>query len=164
IPVRTEQGKQIRQAFIPETGWMLLTADYSQVELRLLAHYCGDEQLRHAFAEDHDIHATVAGQIFGVAEKEVTSDMRRMAKTVNFGVIYGMSAVGLAARLEIPRPEAAKFIDAYFARYPKVQEYQAQLLESCRKNGYVSTILGRRRAITGIRRHSHYSQRNQPER
>src|SRR5262249_36743161 len=116
IPVRTEQGKQIRQAFIPEEGWVLLTADYSQIELRLLAHLCGDENLRRAFAEDHDIHSTVAAQIFGVAEKDVSAEMRRMAKTVNFGVIYGMSAVGLAARLAIPRPDAEKFIDAYFGR------------------------------------------------
>jgi DNA polymerase-1 len=164
IPVRTEQGKQIRQAFVPEPGWVLLTADYSQVELRLLAHLSGDEQLRQAFAQDQDIHATVAGQIFGVAEKDVSSEMRRMAKTVNFGVIYGMSAFGLAARLEIPKDEAAKFIDAYFARYPKVLEYQARLLEKCRKTGHVGTILGHRRAITGIRKDSHYSQRNQPER
>jgi DNA polymerase-1 len=164
IPVRSEQGKQIRQAFLPEEGWLLLTADYSQIELRLLAHFCGDENLRRAFAEDHDIHSTVASQIFGVAEKDVSAEMRRMAKTVNFGVIYGMSAVGLAARLAIPRPDAEKFIDAYFGRYAKVLEYQAKLLANCRKTGFTRTILGRRRAITGIRSHTHYSQRNQPER
>src|SRR5205085_9504033 len=137
-----EQGGQIRQAFLPEPGWVLLTADYSQIELRLLAHFSGDEAIRQAFAEDRDIHASVAAQIYGVAEKDVTSAMRRVAKTVNFGVIYGISPFGLARRLEISREEAAKFIDAYFARYPKVLEYQARLLESARKTGYVSTILG----------------------
>jgi DNA polymerase-1 len=164
IPVRTEQGRQIRQAFLPEKGWQLLTADYSQIELRLLAHFCGDSELRQAFAEDRDVHASVAAQIFGVAEGDVSSEMRRSAKTVNFGVIYGISAHGLAQRLGIPREDAARFIDAYFARYPKVQEYQARLLETCRTTGYVRTILGRRRAITGIRENTTYQQRNQPER
>ncbi|HLJ96574.1 MAG TPA: DNA polymerase I [Gemmataceae bacterium] len=164
IPVRTEQGRQIRQAFLPAEGWRLLTADYSQIELRLLAHFSGDEALRRAFAEDRDIHTAVAAQIFGVAEPEVNSAMRRMAKTVNFGVVYGMSAHGLAERLGIARDEAARFIDAYFARYPKVQEYQAKLLAACQRQRYVSTILGRRREITGIRADSTYQQRNQPER
>lgn len=164
IPVRTEQGRQIRQAFLPAEGWVLLTADYSQIELRLLAHFTGDEVLRTAFAEDRDIHSTVAAQIFGVAEADVTSEMRRMAKTVNFGVIYGMSAVGLATRLGISRDEAGKFIDAYFARYPRVLDYQTRLLNNCRKTGHVGTILGRRRAITGIRPDTTYQQRNQPER
>ena len=164
IPIRTEQGRQIRQAFLPEEGWHLVTADYSQIELRLLAHFCGDAAMRQAFAEDHDIHAAVAAQIFGVSEADVTSEMRRMAKTVNFGVIYGISPHGLAARLGISREEAARFIDAYFARYPKVQEYQARLLEQCRSCGYVGTILGRRRAISGIREKTSYQQRNQPER
>jgi DNA polymerase-1 len=164
IPIRTEQGRQIRQAFLPREDWQLLTADYSQVELRLLAHFCGDEELRRAFAEDRDIHASVAAQIFGVPEAEVTSAMRRMAKTVNFGVIYGISAHGLAQRLGISRDEGAKFIDQYFARYPKVKEYQAHLLENCRKTGYVTTILGRRREIRGIRPDSTYQSRNQPER
>lgn len=164
IPVRSEQGKQIRQAFVPEPGWLLLTADYSQIELRLLAHFCGDPELRRAFAEDCDIHAAVASQIYGVAEKDVTGAMRRAAKTVNFGVIYGISPMGLAPRLGISREEAAKFIDAYFTRYPKVAEYQAKLLNQCLRTQYVSTILGRRRHITGIRPDSTYHQRNQPER
>jgi DNA polymerase I len=166
IPVRRERGQQIRQAFVPEPGWSLLTADYSQIELRLLAHFCGDETLSRAFADERDIHTTVAAQVYGVEEKEVTADQRRSAKTVNFGVIYGMSAFGLAARLGIDRDEARKFIDAYFARYPKVQEYQDRLLAQCRKTGYVSTILGRRRRFdTGaIRAGSTYQQRNQSER
>ena len=164
IPVRREQGRQIRQAFLPEEGWRLLTADYSQIELRLLAHFCGDPEMRQAFARDHDIHAAVAAQIFGVAEADVTPEMRRVAKTVNFGVIYGISPHGLAPRIGVSKEEAARFIDAYFTRYPKVQEYQAELLKKCYRNRYVSTILGRRREITGIRPDSTYLQRNQPER
>jgi len=164
IPVRSEQGGQIRQAFVPEDGWTLLTADYSQVELRLLAHFSGDVELRRAFVEGRDVHAAVAAQVFGVSEADVTPAMRRMAKTVNFGVIYGMSAHGLAQRLEISREEAGQFIDAYFARYSKVLEYQKRLLEKCIQTGYVCTILGRRRAISGIRPDSTYQQRNQPER
>jgi DNA polymerase-1 len=166
IPVRREQGQQIRQAFIPEPGWVLLTADYSQIELRLLAHFCGDESLRQAFAEDRDIHAAVAAQIFGVPEKDVTDAQRRMAKTVNFGVLYGMSPAGLAQRLHIPKEEATSFIAAYFARYAKVQEYQDRLLAECRRTGYVGTILGRRRRFDpqAIRANSTYQQRNQAER
>ena len=164
IPVRTEQGRQIRQAFVPEAGWVLLTADYSQIELRLLAHYCGDAALCRAFAEDRDIHALVGAQIFSVPESDVSADMRRVAKTVNFGVLYGMSAHGLATRLGIPRDEAARFIDAYFERYPKVADYQRSVLAACRRDRYVGTILGRRREITGIRVDSTYQQRNQPER
>jgi DNA polymerase-1 len=164
IPVRREMGRQIRQAFLPEAGWVLLTADYSQIELRLLAHFSGDIELKRAFAEDRDIHALVGAQIFGVSEKEVTPEMRRVAKTVNFGVIYGMSAHGLAQRLAMSREEAARFIDAYFARYPRVGVYQTELLNKCLRNQYVDTILGRRRKITGIRRETTYQQRNQPER
>jgi DNA polymerase I len=164
IPIRSEFGGQIRQAFLPANGWRLLTADYSQIELRLLAHFTGDEGLTRTFAEGRDIHAAVAAQIYGVPEKDVTRTMRRVAKTVNFGVIYGISPHGLAPRLGISREEAAQFIDAYFARYPKVLAYQCRLLENCRRDGYVSTILGRRRAISGIRANSTYQQRNQPER
>jgi DNA polymerase-1 len=164
IPVRTEQGRQIRQAFIPEEGWLLLTADYSQIELRLLAHFTGDAELKRAFSEERDIHGTVAAQIFGVDEKDVTPEMRRVAKTVNFGIIYGISAHGLAPRLGITLEEAAGFIDSYFARYPKVLEYQQRLLANCRRDRYVGTILGRRREISGIRAYTTYQQRNQPER
>jgi DNA polymerase-1 len=164
IPIRSEQGGQIRQAFLPEAGWDLVTADYSQIELRLLAHYCGDEALQRAFAEDRDIHAQVAARVFSVTERDVTAEMRRMAKTINFGVIYGISPYGLAVRLDISKEEAADFIDAYFARYPRVLAYQEGLLEDCRRQGYVRTILGRRRAIAGIRQRTSYKGRNQPER
>ena len=166
IPVRREQGQQIRQAFIPHAGWTLLTADYSQIELRLLAHFCGDEALRQAFTDDRDVHSLVAARIYGIPEEQVTSDMRRAAKTVNFGVIYGMSAHGLAQRLSISREAASAFIDSYFARYPRVLEYQSRLLADANKNGFVGTILGRRRPFDrdSIRPGSTYQQRNQPER
>jgi DNA polymerase-1 len=166
IPIRSEQGGQIRQAFLPEDGWLLLTADYSQIELRLLAHFSGDEALRQAFAEDQDIHTLVAAQIFSTEPDDVSAAMRRVAKTVNFGVIYGMSAYGLSARLEIDAKQAEAFIDAYFAKYPRVLEYQEKLLAACRQRGYVATILGRRRAITmaPTRQMSTYRNRNQPER
>ncbi len=164
IPIRSEQGGQIRQAFLPEEGWLLLCADYSQIELRLLAHCSGDAELRRAFALDRDIHARVAAQVFAVPESAVTKDMRRAAKTINFGVIYGMSAFGLAQRLEMSQDEAARFIDAYFQGYPAVLAYQDALLEKCRQQGYVSTILGRRRAISGIRPYSTCKGRTQPER
>ncbi len=152
IPVRTEDGRQIRQAFIPgEKGWSLLTADYSQIELRILAHYSKDPALVKAFGEDHDIHSVVAARIFGVPESDVTSDQRRVAKTVNFGVIYGLSAFGLAARLGITQGDAAKFIDAYFQEYAGVTTFITDTLESALAKGRVETILGRRRPINGIK-------------
>jgi DNA polymerase-1 len=166
IPARSDQGKQIRTAFVPAEGWVLVTADYSQVELRLLAHFCGDDELRRAFAEDRDVHTLVAAEIFKVPPAEVTSAQRRMAKTVNFGVIYGISAHGLSVRLGLPRDEAARFIDAYFARYPKVLGYHADLLARCARDGYVETLLGRRRAFdrAAIRPRSPYQSRNATER
>jgi DNA polymerase I len=145
IPIKTQQGQQIRRAFLPREGWKLLSADYSQVELRLLAHLCADESLHQAFAEDRDIHASVAAEIYKVPLNDVSSEQRRMAKTVNFGVIYGMSAFGLAEQLNITRSKAGDFIDMYFARYPKVLQYQDNLLRQCRRTGFVQTILGRRR-------------------
>ncbi len=145
IPIKTIQGQQIRRAFLPREGWLLMSADYSQVELRLLAHFCKDESLREAFANNRDIHTAVAAEIFKVGLNEVTAEQRRKAKTVNFGVVYGMSAFGLAEALNISRTEAAEFIDMYFGRYPSVLNYQDDLLRDCRKNGYVKTILGRRR-------------------
>jgi DNA polymerase-1 len=145
---------------------VLITADYSQIELRLLAHFTGDPALRAAYADGHDIHAQVAGQIFNVDSTAVTDNQRRVAKTVNFGVLYGMSAFGLAERLGIDRKEAEKFIDQYFARYPKVQIYQDNLLKKARQDGYVTSILGRRRKFdpTAIRAQTSYHGRNQAER
>ena len=164
IPVRSDQGGQIRQAFLAEKDWLLLAADYSQIELRLLAHFSGDKALQYAFADNRDIHALVAAEIFDVEPHHVSEAMRRTAKTVNFGVIYGISAPGLANRLGIPVQNGAAFIDAYFTKYPHVQEYQESLLKACREQGYVSTILGRRRKIEGVRPTTSYKNRNQPER
>jgi DNA polymerase I len=152
IPVRTQQGREIRSAFVPgHEGWLLLAADYSQIELRVLAHFSGDARLCEAFARDEDIHARVASQVNGVPLAEVTSEMRRAAKAVNFGVIYGQSPFGLARGLGIDQDAAAKFIDSYFGGYPGIEEFLAGVLADCRQNGYVRTILGRRRAISGVR-------------
>jgi DNA polymerase-1 len=151
IPVRTEQGRAIRSAFLPREGWELMTADYSQIELRVLAHFSGDETLRKAFAEDRDIHAQVAAQVYSVPLEQVTRDMRRSAKAINFGVIYGQSPFGLAKALDIDKIDAARFIDAYFAQYPGVDEFMRKTLSDCRKAGYVSTISGRRRPVQGVR-------------
>ncbi len=152
IPVRTEEGRQIRQAFIPgDPDWRLLTADYSQIELRILAHYSDDPALVRAFDEDRDIHTTVAARIFHVEESAVDSSMRRVAKTVNFGVIYGLSPFGLAARLGITQAEAGVFIDAYFQEYAGVDRFITRALEAAQAEGRVGTILGRRRPISGIK-------------
>lgn len=152
IPTRTEEGRQIRQAFVAEgEGWSLMTADYSQIELRILAHFSEDPELVRAFAADHDIHRTVAARIYGVEESQVDSNMRRVAKTVNFGVIYGLSPFGLASRLGIPQSEASAFIEAYFQEYEGVDRFITRTLESAKAAGRVETILGRRRPISGIK-------------
>ncbi len=152
IPIRTEVSREIRSAFLPgHDGWTLLAADYSQIELRVLAHFSGDEALRDSFARDEDVHARVASQVYEVPLDAVTSTQRRVAKAVNFGVVYGQSAFGLAKTIDISQAEAAKFIDAYFAGYRGVTKLLGQILWDCRQNGFVKTILGRRRAITGVR-------------
>lgn len=152
IPIRTEEGREIRSAFKPAPDdWVLLTADYSQIELRVLAHYCGDAALREAFEKDQDIHRRVAAEVYGVTPEEVTGAMRRSAKAINFGIIYGQSPFGLAKALQIPKDEAATFIDAYFARYPGVQSFILDTLSQCQKQGFVSTMLGRRRILQGVR-------------
>ena len=152
IPVRSDQGRQIRQAFIaPGPEWLLLTADYSQIELRMLAHFCQDPGLLEAFHTGRDIHNVVAAQIFSVDESDVTEEQRRQAKTVNFGVIYGLSAFGLASRLNISQNAAASFIEAYFANYPGIDIWMTTILEEAKSTGQVKTILGRRRPIQGIK-------------
>jgi len=152
IPIRTEEGRRIRRAFVPsEAGWVLLSADYSQIELRMLAHFSGDEALIDAFREGRDIHATVAADIFKVPLDAVTSDMRRIAKTVNFGVIYGQSPYGLSAVLGIPQDQAAAFIDEYLSRYTGVAKFIRETLSRVRNLGYAATIMGRRRDVTGVR-------------
>jgi DNA polymerase-1 len=151
IPIRTEEGRQVRRAFVPgRPEWVLLAADYSQIELRMLAHFSGDPALVQAFAGDRDIHAFVASQIFGVPEAEVTGDMRRTAKVVNFSLIYGKTAYGLSRDLGISVREAEGFIDDYFARYRGVRALTAEILERAKRDGYVTTILGRRRYIESI--------------
>jgi DNA polymerase-1 len=152
IPVRTDEGREIRSAFIAgEPGWVLMAADYSQIELRVLAHFTQDPQLCEAFARDEDIHARVASQVYGVPLAEVTATMRRQAKAVNFGVIYGQSPYGLAKQLGIDQHEAARFIESYFEGYAGIEKFLSTVLAECRERGYVNTILGRRRAIEGVR-------------
>ena len=151
IPVRTELGRKIREAFIPASDdYLFLSADYSQIDLRLLAHLSGDADLISAFERGEDIHRFTAGAVFGVDEEDVTAEMRRRAKTINFGIIYGMSAYGLAQELSIGFAEAQLFIDNYFRRYSGVREYIDRLLSEARELGYVRTILGRRRYLPEI--------------
>jgi DNA polymerase-1 len=150
IPIRTELGNKIRKAIIAPPGAYLLSADYSQIDLRVLAHLSQDPGLIAAFARDEDVHATTASKIFGIPRDEVTADMRRNAKTVNFGVIYGMSDYGLEQATKLSREEAAQFIALYFEKYPKVKEYLEATKEQARKLGYVQTVLGRRRFVPEV--------------
>ena len=152
IPVRTRLGREIRKGFVPsEEGWTLLVSDYSQIELRILAHLCGDENLVEAFRAGHDIHRQTAALVFGLDPDAVTPEHRTRAKEVNFGVVYGMGAFGLARRLGISREEAETFIEGYFARFPDVKRYQEDTVERVREDGYVTTLLGRRRYLPEIR-------------
>lgn len=144
IPVRTDEGRRIRQAFIARDGYCIMAADYSQIELRIMAHLSQDKGLLKAFAEGKDIHRTTAAEVFGVPLDEVTADQRRSAKAINFGLIYGMSAFGLARQLGIPRGEAQRYMDLYFERYPGVLEYMARTREHAAEKGYVETLEGRR--------------------
>lgn len=153
IPVRDEEGRQIRKAFTghePDKGDLFVSADYSQIELRLLAHYSRDEHMIRAFREGADIHSVTASRIYGVSEEEVTMEQRRRAKTANFGINYGISAFGLSSRLNITRTEAKEIIDGYFASFPAIKEYMEDAVRFARDNGYQETILGRRRYIPGI--------------
>ncbi|MBM4152495.1 MAG: DNA polymerase I, partial [Kiritimatiellaceae bacterium] len=151
IPVRTEQGQEIRRAFVARsTDFSLLAADYSQIELRIMAHLSGDEHMEAAFISGEDIHTATAARVFGVALADVTSDMRRKAKMVNFGIIYGISAFGLSQRLRIPRKEAAEIIDSYFKQYPAVKACMDGIIKTAQNKGYVETIAGRRRHIRDI--------------
>jgi DNA polymerase-1 len=150
IPVRGELGGQVRQAFIAPQGSSLLCVDYSQIDLRVLAHFSRDENLVQAFKNDEDIHAATAALLFGVEKPQVTKDQRRAAKTINFGVIYGMSDYGLEQATEFSREEAGKFIKAYFEKYPGVRKYLDETKEKARRDGYVETLLGRRRYIPDI--------------
>jgi len=144
IPIRTPQGRRIREAFIAPPGWKIMSADYSQIELRIMAHLSGDAGLRHAFEHGHDVHRATAAEVFGRKIDEVTPDERRAAKAINFGLIYGMSAFGLAQNLGIERATAQAYIDSYFARYPGVARYMQETRELARSRGYVETVFGRR--------------------
>ena len=150
IPVRTERGRDIRKAFVPSDGNVLLAADYSQIELRIVAHVCQDERMIETFRNNEDIHATMAAHIYGVDKEEVTADMRRAAKTVNFGILYGISAFGLADRLQIPQAEAKQLITDYFRSFPKISDYLNDTLDFAREHEYVETLMGRRRNIHDI--------------
>lgn len=155
IPIRTEQGRRIREAFIAEPGNCLLAADYSQIELRIMAHLSGDETLLHAFNNGLDVHKTTAAEIFSVDLEEVSQDQRRHAKAVNFGLIYGMSAFGLAKQLNVPRKQAQEYMDQYFEKYPGVKVYMQSTREFAREHGYVETLYGRRLYLPDINSRNH---------
>jgi DNA polymerase I len=151
IPIRTELGREIRSAFVAEPGHKLLSADYSQVELRILAHVSGEPKLREAFEVGEDIHAATAAEVLGKERAALTKDERNVAKMVNFGIIYGISSFGLSENLEISREEAQAYIDAYLARFPHVQDFIQRTIEQATRDGYVTTLLGRRRPVPEIR-------------
>lgn len=150
IPVREDQGKEIRRAFIADEGHLFLSADYSQIELRLVADFADDKTMIDAFRNGDDIHAITASKIYHKALDEVTADERRHAKTANFGILYGISAFGLASRLSIPRGEAKELIDNYFATFPTIHKYMSDAVEGARENGYVTTPMGRKRRLPDI--------------
>jgi DNA polymerase-1 len=150
IPIRDAQGKEIRKAFIPDTDSLFFSADYSQIELRIMAHLSGDLNMLEAFNSGHDIHTATAAKIYKISIEEVTSDMRRKAKTANFGIIYGISVFGLSDRLSIPRAEAKELIDGYFETYPQVKKYMDASIQRAKEMGYVETLLGRKRFLPDI--------------
>src|SRR5947208_598282 len=151
IPIRTELGKEIRSAFVAETGSRLLSADYSQIELRILAHVSGEPKLREAFARGDDIHTATAVEVLGKEASSLTSGDRSIAKMINFGIVYGISAYGLSENLEIPREQAQEYIDAYLARFSFVQDFIERTIEQAKRDGYVTSLLGRRRPVPEIR-------------
>jgi DNA polymerase-1 len=151
IPVRTAEGRRIREAFIAPSGSHIVSADYSQIELRIMAHLSGDAGLLNAFANNEDIHRATAAEIFMTTREAVTSEQRRYAKVINFGLIYGMSAFGLAKQLGVERGAATAYIDRYFARYPGVKNYMDSTREQAKQQGYVETVFGRRLWLPNIR-------------
>ena len=151
IPIRTEEGRELRKLFTASEGNVLVDADYSQIELRLLAHFSGCKELVKAYCEGQDIHATTAAQVFGVPLEEVTSEMRRNAKAVNFGIIYGISAFGLGNDLNIGPKKAQEYINRYFETYSDVQTYMQKNVEDAKRDGYICTLLGRRRVINELK-------------
>jgi DNA polymerase-1 len=163
IPIRTEEGRKIRRAFVAEPGHVLISADYSQIELRLAAHMADVASLKAAFGAGQDIHAMTASEVFGVPMAEMTGEIRRRAKAINFGILYGMSAFGLATRIQVPQAEAADYIKAYFARFPGIRAYMDRAKAQCYEKGYVETLFGRRCHLPGIRdpnrMHRQYAER-----
>ncbi|MBV8396207.1 MAG: DNA polymerase I, partial [Actinobacteria bacterium] len=151
IPIRTPLGREIRSAFVAEDGSKLVSADYSQIELRILAHVSGEPKLREAFARGEDIHRATAAEVLGVDPAQLTTAQRSIAKMINFGIVYGISAFGLSENLEIPREKAQEYIDAYLARFPHVQDFIARTIEQAARDGYVTSLLGRRRPVPEIR-------------
>jgi DNA polymerase-1 len=151
IPIRTELGREIRSAFVAETGSRLLSADYSQIELRILAHVSGEPKLREAFERGEDIHKATAAEVLGKDPATLTTGERSIAKMINFGIVYGISAFGLSENLEIPREEAQAYIDAYLARFPHVQDFIQRTIEQAKRDGYATSLLGRRRPVPEIR-------------
>ena len=151
IPIRTEEGREIRRAFVPEkAGWVMMSSDYSQIELRVMAHMSCDAHLIQAFRDGVDVHAATASKIFGIPVEEVSPDQRKMAKTVNFGIMYGMSSFGLAQRLKCSRSEAKRLIDDYFESFPAIRLFIDSTLEAARESLYTETLFGRRRYIPDI--------------
>jgi DNA polymerase-1 len=151
IPIRSAEGRRIRQAFVPEAGHVLVAADYSQIELRIMAHLSGDEGLIAAFSADADIHSATAAEVFGTTIDDVSADQRRSAKAINFGLIYGMSAFGLARQLNIDRSAAQDYVERYFTRYPGVKAYMDATRDKAREDGFVETVFGRRLYLPDIR-------------
>ncbi|MEQ9229238.1 MAG: DNA polymerase, partial [Cyclobacteriaceae bacterium] len=151
IPIRTAKGREIRKAFVPQSeDYLIFSADYSQIELRIMAAFSKDESMMQAFKDGRDIHATTAAKVFGVDLEAVEPGMRRKAKEVNFGIIYGISAFGLSQNLDIPRSEAGEIIESYFKEFPGVKTYMDSMVEQAKKDGFVETILGRRRYLRNI--------------
>jgi len=150
IPVRTPEGRKIRRAFVPEEGYRFVSADYSQIELRMMAHVSGDERLRQAFSSGEDIHASTAASVFGTSPAHVTPDMRRKAKAINFGIIYGMGPFNLARQIGVGLKMAKQYLEDYYATYAGVRKFMEELPEQAKKDGFVTTILGRRRYLPDL--------------
>ena len=150
IPIRSEDGKEIRKAFIAEKGFTLISADYNQIEMRILADLADVKELKKAFKNNEDIHSLTASQVFNIDIKKVDQDMRRKAKAINFGIIYGISQYGLAKQIMVSNNEAEDFLNSYFLKFPEIKDYMNSTINFCRKSGYVNNIFGRRSHITGI--------------
>ena len=161
--MRTALGRELRKAFVPAAGCVFIDADYSQIELRLLAHMSGDQVLIDAFNNNQDIHLLTASQVLGIAPEQVTPEQRSNAKAVNFGIVYGISAFGLSEDLKIPVKQAERYINGYFAKYPRVKEYLSQTVAQAKKDGYVATLYNRRRTLSELKS-SNFSLRSFGER